>query len=88
MGTYVVLRGNAAVVVGVQTGDLLKDVAAHTGDITEHEEGSDAGEDAEAGGKSTTNTDCQHKDDGSGKALGEAQPKEYRRLTPERRREW
>jgi hypothetical protein len=59
-GTYVVLRGNAAVVVSVQTGNLLQDVAADTGNLAEHEEGSGTSEDTEAGGEGTTNIDCQY----------------------------
>lgn len=52
--TYVVLRGNGTVVVGVQARDLLEDIATHTGDLAEHEEGSGTGEDAERGGERTT----------------------------------
>lgn len=59
-GTYVVLRGNGPVVVGVQTGNLLQDVAVDTGNVAEHEEGSGTSEDTEAGGEGTTNIDCQY----------------------------
>lgn len=58
--THVVLRGNGAVEVGVQEGELLEDVAAHTGNLAEHEESGGTGEDTEGSSKGTTIAICEH----------------------------
>lgn len=58
--TYVVLGGNGTVIVGVQEGELLKDITADTGDLAEEEESSSASEDTEATGNGTTNSTSQH----------------------------
>lgn len=52
--TYVVLRGNGAVKVAVQEGELLENVAAHTGNLAEEEERTGGGGNAEATSEGTT----------------------------------
>jgi hypothetical protein len=51
--TYVVLRRNGAVKVGVEEGELLEDILADTGDLAEEEERGHTGADAKGSGDGT-----------------------------------
>lgn len=52
--THVVLRGDGAVVVGIEERKLAEDVVAHTGDLAEDEESTSAKGDTEASGDGAT----------------------------------
>jgi len=52
--TYVVLRGDAAVVVGIEERKLAEDVVAHTGNLTEDEESAGASSDTESSSEGAT----------------------------------
>jgi hypothetical protein len=51
--TYVVLRSNSPVEVGVKERELLEDILADTGNFAKEEEGEDTGTDTKGGGNST-----------------------------------
>lgn len=51
--TYVVLRSNSPVEVGVEERELLEDILADTGNLAKEEEGEDTGADTEGGGNSS-----------------------------------